>query len=256
MLSHDEQLEVVEIVRQAGAKLAELWPGDKDDTLERKTKADGSIVTNADLASNEIIVSGLKQLFPDDGIFSEELPPESDYFSKEYVWVIDPLDGTSYFASGSDDFCVLVSRCKNETSEQKGGVGRPVFGVVYTPLTDEMVYGHVGGHVYLNDQKVEGRRDQQCEAPRPGKVVARHCELENRDLEYPGDLSASLALSMMLSGEVDGVVTQFTLHSEWDIAPFIALATALGLSVKTEAGEEPWLIYGQGIDFERLEIYR
>ncbi len=253
MLSHDKQQEVVEIVRRAGAKLAELWPGDKEDTLERKTKDDGSIVTNADLASNEIIVSGLKNLFPNDGIFSEELPAQEDYFEKEYVWVIDPLDGTSYFSRGSDDFCVLVSRCKNEQCEKRGSIGRAVFGVVYTPLADEMVYGHVGGDVYLNESKVVLPQGSE---PRPGKVVARHCQLENRDLEYPGDLSASVAMSMMLSGKIDGVVTQFTLHSEWDIAPFIALATSLGLSVKTDTGEQPWFRYGMGIDFERMEIYR
>src|SRR5262245_45693274 len=65
-------------------------------------------VTEADHASNEIIISGLMAEFPADGILSEETPDTPARLEKERVWIIDPLDGTKGFINRDGDFAVQV----------------------------------------------------------------------------------------------------------------------------------------------------
>src|SRR5262245_59405259 len=104
----EQQLESA--IRQAGAKLLEYWPGGTSASgLDVKKKADGSVVTSADFASNEIVVQALRASFPQDGILSEEFPPDDLLKSKSRIWIIDPLDGTQSFVDGNDDFSVLVA---------------------------------------------------------------------------------------------------------------------------------------------------
>src|SRR5262245_23398068 len=70
-------------------------------------KADHSIVTEADLRSDEVIRTGLRKAFPDHGILTEETglqgPPNGGF-----MWVVDPLDGTKAYAKGISGFCVMV----------------------------------------------------------------------------------------------------------------------------------------------------
>src|SRR3989339_1735679 len=65
------------------------------------------VVTEADLKSSSIIVSAIKKRFPEHGIISEE---EKDHNNDaEYVWIVDPLDGTRNFATKTPYFCVLIA---------------------------------------------------------------------------------------------------------------------------------------------------
>ncbi len=97
-----------------------------------KTKEDGSSVTDADFASNKIIIAGLQKHFPKDGIVSEE----SEAIAGERKWYVDPLDGTRSFIEGIDHFAVHIGLCIK---------GVPVAGVVYRPSTKEMYYGDSQG---------------------------------------------------------------------------------------------------------------
>ena len=58
--------------------------------------------------ANEIIVSRLRQEFPDDGILAEESVDTSHRLDKSRVWMIDPLDGTTGFIDGNGDFAVQI----------------------------------------------------------------------------------------------------------------------------------------------------
>ncbi len=100
----------------------------KDPTIHHR-KADDSIVTLADLKSDAIILEGLLKNFPDHAILSEETGL-SGKLNSEYVWMIDPLDGTKAYAKEIPGFCVMIGLLKN---------GEPYLGVVADPLE---------GHVY------------------------------------------------------------------------------------------------------------
>jgi 3'(2'), 5'-bisphosphate nucleotidase len=87
-------------------------------------KADKSPVTEADLAADKIIREGLAKNFPDHGILTEESGLSGNKNS-EWIWVVDPLDGTRAYAKGIAGFAVQIGLLK---------AGKPCLGVVVDPL--------------------------------------------------------------------------------------------------------------------------
>jgi 3'(2'), 5'-bisphosphate nucleotidase len=110
-----------------------------------KVKLDGSPVTLADQASEDIIIAGLNTITPDIPVIAEEQneaglgPDISDHAQ---YWLVDPLDGTKEFVRGTADFTVNIGLIDN---------GVPVFGVVYLPATGDMYVGGKGIGAYLNN---------------------------------------------------------------------------------------------------------
>jgi myo-inositol-1(or 4)-monophosphatase len=90
------------IARQAGALLRGFY----EKGVATEYKGDVDLVTEADRASEELIVSRLKATFPSHGIYGEE--GTRDRLESEYRWYVDPLDGTTNFAHGFPAFCVLL----------------------------------------------------------------------------------------------------------------------------------------------------
>ena len=99
--------------------------------VEREHKADGSFLTEADLAVQERIAKQLLQHWPETVFLGEEMTAEQQaglLASDQPVWCLDPLDGTSNFAAGIPYFCVSLALL------EKGEVS---LGIVYDPLRDE-----------------------------------------------------------------------------------------------------------------------
>ena len=71
---------------------------------EKWTKADSSPVTEADLAIDKYLQEMIVQDFPQDGILSEETEALDSRFTKDFTWIIDPIDGTKEFIRQSNDF--------------------------------------------------------------------------------------------------------------------------------------------------------
>ena len=86
-------------------------------------KKDGSPITQADLASNAIIIEGLKVLTPSIPVVSEETFNAEDTYASQY-WLIDPLDGTKGFVNKDGNFAINIALIK---------MGQPVFGLVQSP---------------------------------------------------------------------------------------------------------------------------
>lgn len=133
--SYERELRIaIELAREAGAAILGYYDGPLK--IEQKSDSgDLEPVTQADKAANEIIVQRLLREFPDDGILAEESIDTSRRLSKERVWMIDPMDGTTGFIDGNGDFAVQIGLAEN---------GRPVMGVVYQPLTG-VLYRSVRG---------------------------------------------------------------------------------------------------------------
>lgn len=98
-----------------------------------KIKADNSPVTDADLASNKLIKSILNKAFPDYAILSEEDADNPERLNKEWVFIIDPLDGTEDFVHKDNQFCVNIGLVH---------LHRPVMGIVAIPYTGEIFYAY------------------------------------------------------------------------------------------------------------------
>lgn len=133
---------MIEVARQLAEKAAHEVLGLLHQPLHQERKKDKSLVTEADLRADEILREGLAKAFPDHAVLTEEtgLAGAKD---AEYVWLIDPLDGTKAFAKGIPGFSVMVGLLKR---------GRPELGVVVDPL-EERVYVAVKGRGAFHEFK-------------------------------------------------------------------------------------------------------
>src|SRR5262245_43412110 len=111
----------IEAVQNARAVLLEYFRAPL--TVEFKEKGQQSPVTEADRRSEELLRAALRQAFPAHGIIGEE-SEDSVNASADYVWFLDPLDGTTNFATGLPAFAISMGLCFR---------GVPVLGVIAVP---------------------------------------------------------------------------------------------------------------------------
>ncbi|MFA7241475.1 MAG: inositol monophosphatase family protein [Sulfuricellaceae bacterium] len=113
--------------------------------VARQQKSDGSLFTEADVASQAALVSGLREVL-DCPVLGEEMPDERQHrlwreANDSGLWCIDPIDGTSNFVNGLPYFAVSVGLVRG---------GRCVLGAVYDPVADEMFHAERGRGAYLD----------------------------------------------------------------------------------------------------------
>lgn len=131
---------VIKLVRLAGEVILPYWRANVTVT----SKADDSPVTAADIAAHQLLAEGLQALAPDIPVLSEEDAdiPLSERATWERWWLVDPLDGTKEFISGSEEFTVNVALIER---------GRVVFGVVSMPTNNRCYFGGAGLGAWRSD---------------------------------------------------------------------------------------------------------
>ncbi|RIK73019.1 MAG: histidinol-phosphatase [Planctomycetota bacterium] len=102
-------------------------------TLAVERKGDGSPVTAADRAAETVLRHAISAAFPEDSILGEEFGETVG--SSPYRWVLDPIDGTKSFITGVPLYTTLVAVLED---------GHPLLGVIYAPVTREIVYAIAG----------------------------------------------------------------------------------------------------------------
>jgi myo-inositol-1(or 4)-monophosphatase len=138
---------IKELAKKVGAVQIENFRR-KDLLIESKSSS-VDMVTEVDKLSEEIILKHLQEVYPEHAILSEE-SGEIDRDS-DYLWIIDPLDGTNNYANGIPIFAISIAlQYKKET----------VLGVVYAPYLNEMFFAVKGEGAFLNGEKlVTGTKD-------------------------------------------------------------------------------------------------
>ena len=101
------------------------------------------LVTEADLAAENKIISIIKNRFPNHSLLTEESGEETH--KSDYCWIIDPLDGTNNFYHKFPMFCVSIALYKKR---------KPLIGVVFDPLKNELFYAEKNEGAYLNNKKI------------------------------------------------------------------------------------------------------
>src|SRR2546423_1273436 len=148
-LAHDLQY-AIDLARGAGRIVLDQYG-----KVERLTKthiaATEEAVTEADRASQRLIVAGLRRRFPDDGVIGEESETgQSITFEchdpRGRVWVIDPIDGTNNFIAGLGNFAVCIGLIEK---------GHPVLGVVYDVTRDQMYAAAKGEGAWLDTKRLQ-----------------------------------------------------------------------------------------------------
>ena len=122
-------------------------------------KGRGNPVTEADRSASAFLVEELRQLFPEDGILSEEEPDDATRLSRSRVWIVDPLDGTMEFIDHRDEFAVMIGLSVDGTAS---------LGVVYQPMTEKLYYAASGSGAFL----VENRATRLLQVSRESNPCA------------------------------------------------------------------------------------
>ncbi len=138
--------DVVDIARQAGAAILDIYNNEAD--FQVQSKSDDSPLTKADSAANKVICDGLEKLAIQYPIISEENKAIAYETRKAYshFWLVDPLDGTKEFIKRNGEFTVNIALIHNK---------KTVMGVVYAPVLDEMFWAIKGEGAFMEkDGKV------------------------------------------------------------------------------------------------------
>jgi 3'(2'), 5'-bisphosphate nucleotidase len=132
---------IVALAREAGQEIMKVY-SEVNPAVEYKR--DNSPLTQADLASQRVIVGGLGRLTPEWPVLSEE-SAEISFDERrvwEYFWMVDPLDGTKEFLRRNGEFTVNIALMKS---------GQPILGVVYAPVIGQMYYAAKGAGAFRAD---------------------------------------------------------------------------------------------------------
>ena len=134
----------IQTARDAGRILAERLG-----RARISNKGDIDLVTEADVASEELIIERIRTHYPRHAILAEESGPSDGVIAEagksDWKWIIDPLDGTTNYAHGYPCFCVSIA------AEYKG---RIEIGVVYDPIRDELFAAERGQGATLNERRI------------------------------------------------------------------------------------------------------
>lgn len=210
-----EELKLMkEVVRKAGAA-AMVFYGKESGIRD---KGDDNPVTDADLASEEVILEGLAHL--NYGILSEETEDDLIRLEKERVFVIDPLDGTKDFIGETGEFTIMIGLVEN---------GETIAGVVYQPVLDRLYFAEQGQGAWLEKEGGEPVKLSVSEIDDPAEarlLISRShlLELEQKVARRLGIVklvpcgSAGLKISLIASGEADIYMNTSDKTFEWDLS--------------------------------------
>ncbi|MCC8987541.1 MAG: 3'(2'),5'-bisphosphate nucleotidase CysQ [Candidatus Contendobacter sp.] len=204
------------IAREAGRRIMEVYAGGFSVTA----KADQSPVTEADMAAHRCILRGLAELNPIIPILSEEASEVSfaERSRWDWLWLVDPLDGTREFIRHSDQFAVNIALIHQHEA---------VFGLILPPVEGSCYYAWRGGGAWKQPRSQSARRIQAAQVcHQPIRVASSQASYRSRRLqEYLqqiGDyrhlfLGSALKSCLIAEGEAD-LYPRFGPTGEWDTA--------------------------------------
>ena len=251
----------VEIAREAGCLVANYH----ERHVAFESKGEFDLVTEADRASEKLVVERLRSHFPAHAIVAEEGGGHES--PSDYRWFVDPLDGTTNFAHGFPMFCVSIGLER---------AGEAIAGVVYDPIHQELFTAERGSGAFLNSHRIrvsETKRLSDSLASTGFPSRKRH---HNINIHFYYQLamashgvrrtgSAALDLAYVSCGRLD-FFWEFGLKS-WDISAGTLLVSEAGGRVSDMTGAplnvttSDHLLAGNGVFHDEIlaafaEIFR
>ena len=236
----------VKAARRAGSIINR---GARDlDRLTITTKGPKDFVSEVDRAAETAIVETLLATYPDHAILAEEGTAKDANAGAEYLWIIDPLDGTTNFLHGFPQYCVSIA------VRHKGQVTQ---GVVYDPVRNDLFTATRGRGAFLNDHRMRVSRRQHLKDCLIGTgfpyrdgadleayvAMMRAMMSATTGIRRPG--AAALDLAYVAAGYYDGF-WEIGLNP-WDVAAGSLLITEAGGLVGDLEGENQYLFGGEVI---------
>lgn len=217
---------LVDKARRAGALAQHL----KAQGLIISYKADGSIVTNADLEVDLWMREALLEARPGFGWQSEESADTDDRLTREHLFVLDPIDGTIGFSKGSPYWTIALALVHNH---------RPVAAVVYAPDTQEMFTAALGHGAWLNDEPIRATNTAHLEAAHgigDARLFFRDIWKEEWPrMEVTSRPSVAYRMAVVAAGRADFTLA-LTPKRDWDVAAGTLIANEAGAVVSDHHG--------------------
>ena len=205
--------DIIQISKEAGALIRNAFG--KTHSIEFKTN-ELNLVTETDKASEKLITDFIKKKYPSHGILAEESGETNN--SSEYLWVVDPLDGTTNFAHGLPIFSVSIGLQKN---------GETIAGVVYDVMQDIIYSAEKGSGATANSVKIKVSENNNLQhsllvtgfpyniKENPDKALERFTTLSKKSRGIRRLGSAAIDFCYVATGVFDGF---WEVHlNPWDI---------------------------------------
>ena len=234
---------LTDLVVRAGAAILAV----NRDAMKIDGKADGSQVTEADLAADRIIAEGLARLAPDIPALSEERVDAAKAAYGGTFFLIDPLDGTKEFVAGRSEFTINVALVTNG-APLLGIIGAPALGLVWRGLVGRGAERLKTGEGSLAEP-IHTRLLPKRGEPWIAAVSRSHGDSRTEAFiaGRPGAVRQMLGSAVKFGRLAEGgadIYPRLSPTSEWDVAAGHALVTAAGGKITDGQGND--LQFGQG----------
>lgn len=226
---------LLQATRSAGAAILKLQV--EGFSVARKENRD--LVTQADLLANEILRSMLTEHFPAYGWLSEETVDDKGRLDCQYVWVVDPIDGTIEFTHGIPEYAISVALVKN---------GTPVVAVVFNPASNELFHAVKGKGAWLNNKKLVCNETPSNDfLLLASRSEYKRGEWEAFEVNHRVKVVGSIAykLALVAAGYAHATFS-LSPKNEWDIAAGTLLVLEAG-GVVTDKNKKPFLFNQENV---------
>jgi myo-inositol-1(or 4)-monophosphatase len=244
-------LQACELTKQVGLFIDTEAKGFSYDKVEEKSF--NQLVSYVDKMAEEQLVKGLSEIFPEAGFITEEQTIAIE--EKEYMWVIDPLDGTTNFIHQIPVYSISIGLLRNK---------KPVMGIVYEVNRKELFYAWEGSKAYLNGNEISVKQNPDLSKSllatgfpyydfegMNGYLNALKYFMKNtQGMRRLG--SAAVDLAYVACGRFDGYF-EYGL-SPWDVAGGVFIVQQAGGKVSDFKGGED-CIFGRSIVASSTALY-
>lgn len=233
-------------------------------------KNKNDFVTEVDIATENLIIKEIHKKYGNHGILAEEtcgpdMGPH-EFTKHEYLWIIDPIDGTNNFRRGIPFYCVSIALFKSKSKEKSKNYeyleGELIVGVIYAPALDKLFYAEKGKGAYLNGKQIKVSKADSLY--RSLMATGFHGEFKQYNLPYFEKImkasqgfrrngSAALDLAHTAEGVIEGY-WEFGLKP-WDIAAGALIVKEAGGRVTDTFGNMLDL-FGQNILATNTKIHK
>ena len=224
-------------------------------TIRFKDQEETDPVTNVDTEVQENIRQAILKKYPDHGVLGEEDEGYEEGPAPDYVWVLDPLDGTKNFINGLPIFASSIGVLHR---------GVPVAGAIFTPWPSEkcgvVIHARKGGDTYANDVRVAVSGDRKIKNK---KLIAlpesfsRIFRFKKTMAHNGGEIRITGSSAYEMAMTARGVLQYcFTGAYLWDVAAGVVLVNGAGGSVMIgEKIQNPWFLSAQRMRWTELKSF-
>jgi len=229
------------LIKKTGQKLLAIFKSGKKNNLKFKSKHE--IATNADFFAEKIILKRIRALTPNWRIISEE---KGDNQKKsDFLWTVDPLDGTTNFYMGNPLFAVQIALLYKK---------EPVMAWIYAPAINEYYFAAKNKGAYLNNKKIKVSHNNfsqalltYCHGSQESQIkqalkIYQYFKLKGFDIRQIG--SAALEFGWVAKGRTDCYISPSA--NPWDICPGVLLVKEAGGTI-SDFQSRPWQLGSKNV---------